>query len=70
IDRYLWIFYDNQSFLIDTNNFLLIFIEDIGDNDNVGIEIYKNQVFLYGNNNTIVKVLDKFLLYWYDFIDN
>ncbi|MEM4511505.1 MAG: hypothetical protein QXD25_01705 [Nanopusillaceae archaeon] len=70
IDGYIWIFYDNQSSLVDTNNFLLIFIEDIGDSDNSGIEIYKNQVFLYGNNNTIVKVLDKFLLYWYDFIDN
>ncbi|MEM4460976.1 MAG: hypothetical protein QW038_00210 [Nanopusillaceae archaeon] len=67
MDRYIWIFYDNQSSLVDTDKLLLIFIED---NKNSGIEIYKNRIFLYGNNETIIKVLDKFLLYWYDFINN
>jgi len=67
LEEYFWLFYNNETYLINGTKVLRIYIIDSTENE---IEINKNFIFLKGDKDGIVKVLDKFLLYWYGIINN
>jgi len=67
LDEYFWLFYKNETYLINGTKVLRIYIINSTENE---IEINKNFIFLKGDENNIERVLDKFLLYWYGIIDN
>jgi len=67
LDDYFWLFYNNETYLIDGTRVLRIYIVNSTENK---IEINKNYIFLEGSEDGIIKVLDKFLLYWYGIISS
>jgi len=67
LDEYFWLFYNNETYLINGTKVLRIYIINSTENK---IEINKNYIFLKGDENGIIKVLDKFLLYWYGIISS
>jgi len=67
LEEYFWLFYKNETYLINGTKVLRIYIVNSTENE---IEINKNYVFLKGNEKNIERVLDKFLLYWYGIINN
>jgi len=67
LDNYFWLFYDNKTYLIDGTRVLRVYIVNSTENK---IEINKNYIFLEGSEDGIIKVLDKFLLYWYGIISS
>jgi len=67
LDEYFWLFYTNETLLINGKKVLRVYIVNSTENK---IEINKNYIFLEGNEDGIIKVLDKFLLYWYGIINN
>jgi len=67
LDEYFWLFYNNETLLINGTKVLRIYITNSTENR---IEIDKNYIFLKGNEEGIIKVLDKFLLYWYGIINS
>jgi len=67
LDENFWLFYNNETLLINGTKVLRVYIINSTENK---IEINKNYVFLKGDENGIVKVLDKFLLYWYGIISS
>jgi len=67
LDDYFWLFYKNETHLINGTKVLRVYIVNSTENE---IEINRNFIFLKGNEEGITKVLDKFLLYWYGIIDS
>jgi len=67
LEEYFWLFYKNETYLINGTKTLRIYIINSTKNE---IEIDRNFIFLKGDENGIIKVLDKFLLYWYGIINS
>ncbi|RDD52432.1 hypothetical protein BA065_01705 [Nanoarchaeota archaeon NZ13-N] len=67
LDEYFWLFYKNETYLINGTKVLRIYIVNSTENE---IEIDRNFIFLKGDEKGITRVLDKFLLYWYGIIDS
>jgi len=67
LDKYFWLFYENETYLINGTKVLRIYIINSTKDE---IEIDKNSIFLEGNETEIARVLDKFLLYWYGIINS